>query len=268
MSLAASAAEILNVRFSESPERTRLVFDLSEKVPVDRTQLEQTLEIRIDGLKRVPANLVSRPQSKRFTLKQVTADHRIVLGISSDIQVKSFTVPADPANQKAYRLVVDFSHQSPKPTVIAQAAETEIAPQPALKPISDQQAEQRFEHDIDSIRTAVQGDRIALSEADQLTRRKRESLVVRVAASRNRPGPVTIHRSKANLATVADPMDQQKQALVKSLVQTVQVQAVQIKPVAPTASTPKIVSKPRPAPGQMSMPVITKLEALKPKYLP
>ncbi|MGB0966060.1 MAG: hypothetical protein ACPGU3_07830 [Litorivicinus sp.] len=250
----AQAVEISDLRFSHGPERTRIVFDLSDKTTFDRTYYQQQFSIQLAGVDELPLTKVLRIDSPRLVVDRDPDPSRLTLKLATDRAPRVFTLPAE--DGRPFRVVVDIlDGDGPAQPTVAKVAsseklKTEVAPKPALEAISDDQALTMFESDIDGIRDAVQAAKIEVADAGELTNRKRIALTHRVADSRGYDAPPAIHTAHGDSERIAK--------LASELVAQVKVQQPAPSP-SPVLAQPKITQQPAPivAKPKITRPTIT-----------
>lgn len=187
LSTSAAAVELVSVRYSNTDERTRIVLDLTEKPQFSRVQADELFEIQIDGLQRVGASALLRIKSPRIQFESIDANNRLKFRLIGDPRVKTFLVEPDPKNEKLDRLVVDLFNPSTGQTAPQIVKKSTPAKPVQPKPMSVDQAMGIFERDIDVIRDAVQHQQLALTDADELTVRKRKAVANRFALANQQP---------------------------------------------------------------------------------
>ncbi|MFP5358483.1 MAG: N-acetylmuramoyl-L-alanine amidase [Gammaproteobacteria bacterium] len=125
----ASAAELREVRLWESPDATRVVFDLSQETQHKVFALDNPARIVVDiqGVGEAGVNVANATPPKG-TVRQIRSGMRedgslrVVLDMAQSVMPKSFAL--NPNAEYGFRLVLDLH---------AAAAEAPSAPQPALR---------------------------------------------------------------------------------------------------------------------------------------
>ena len=267
-SVAMAANSVQSVRFSDSDTRTRVVLDLNQVPDYSAQQNGSLFSVTIDGLENTNMNALRSVFTERARFSSAEGETLTFL-VSPNSQIKHFTLDANAEAGKQARLVVDITTATETQTT---TVKTEVAPKPNLRPIGNEQALSLFEKDISSIRSAVQQNRIELTEASDLTTRKRVALVEKVATSRSKDlSSLTIHRGRAVAASeMTSRLNRQKKAAVAALVESViEQKSDELAEANAVASEPKIklpavvTAQPKP-----ERPVIKKAEtaeAAKPK---
>jgi N-acetylmuramoyl-L-alanine amidase len=139
--LAASAAELRDVRVWASPEGTRVVFDLSDAAAHSLFTLDGPHRVVIDlrDTQRVRA-LAAQLEGKGLVKRVRSGVHngtglRVVLDLDERVKPKSFSL--QPNESYGYRVVVDLARESaaPAPAIAAAPAPERPRAAPAPKPI-------------------------------------------------------------------------------------------------------------------------------------
>lgn len=166
------AVQLQNVRFSSSPEKTRVVFDLSEKPKYTRLQAGQRFELLIEGLEPTNSVKLKTLLTPRIRFRQFEDQTRMVFQITGEQRLKTFLVGADPKNNKPERLVIDL---------LGPDGGKAVAKARPAKPMTEDQAMGLFEKDVTVIRLAVQKEELDTGAASELTERKRKAVANRFA---------------------------------------------------------------------------------------
>ena len=261
-SVAMAANSVQSVRFSDNDTRTRVVLDLNQLPNYSAQKNGSLFSVTIDGLENTNMNALRSVFTERARFSSAEGETLTFL-VSPNSQIKHFTLDADAEAGKQARLVVDITAAAKTDTA---KVKTEVAPKPNLRPIGNEQALSLFERDIFSIRSAVQQNQIELTEASDLTTRKRVALVEKVATSRSKDlSSLTIHRGRAVAASeMSSRLDRQKKAAVAALVESViEQKSSELAEAKAAAPAPKIerpvvvASQPKP-----KRPVIKKTETV------
>ena len=172
------AVQLQNVRFSSSPEKTRVVFDLSEKPKYTRLQAGQRFELLIEGLEPTNSVKLKTLLTPRIRFRQFEDETRMVFQITGEQRLKTFLVGADPKNNKPERLVIDLLGPDGGKAVAKASSKPKAQP---VKPMTEDQAMGLFEKDVTVIRLAVQKEELDTGAASELTERKRKAVANRFA---------------------------------------------------------------------------------------
>lgn len=134
-----TANEIKNVRIWPAPDKTRIVFDLTQPISHKLILLHQPERVAIDIPKaRLVTNLSSSTPANSTLLSKIrystSPDNiRIVLDLNQAATVRSFVL--SPNELYNYRLVVDLYESSPKEPPKPQAAKAKVlTPTPSAQP--------------------------------------------------------------------------------------------------------------------------------------
>ena len=171
------AVQLQNVRFSSSPEKTRVVFDLSEKPKYTRLQAGQRFELLIEGLEPTNSVKLKKLLTPRIRFRQFEDETRMVFQITGEQRLKTFLVGADPKNNKPERLVIDLLGPDGGKAVAKASSKPKAQP---VKPMTEDQAMGLFEKDVTVIRLAVQKEELDTGAASELTERKRKAVANRL----------------------------------------------------------------------------------------
>jgi len=127
-----SAAEIRALRLWNSPDYTRVVFDVSGPLDYKLTETTQPRRIMLD-LRNSSIKKSFTVPSAQGVLKSIRTeaqgkkDIRLLLDLAQDVQPKSFLL--QPAEKFGYRLVVDlYPAKTPKSQAVAKATNTPVSP--------------------------------------------------------------------------------------------------------------------------------------------
>ena len=120
------ANEVKGIRFWQDPEKTRLVFDVSESIDYKLFALENPHRLVVDFKDtdlKVDIDAIQIPQELVTGLRASDSDGklRVVLDLKSGVTTKDFTLK--PYQNYGHRLVVDFRDKGAKKQVVKTASD-------------------------------------------------------------------------------------------------------------------------------------------------
>ena len=131
---ASFSAEIEGLRVWPAPDKTRVVFDLTDVVDYKVFTIENPTRVVIDFKNSKAQKQLVTPVSKNKLLRKIRSAekqnniYRVVLDLRRKVNIKSFQLA--PANQRGHRLVIDLLD----PKAVHQAVKPIIAKQTQSKP--------------------------------------------------------------------------------------------------------------------------------------